>query len=110
MSEQYNVIILPEAQKDIRNIVLYISQELAAPQAALSLQEEFRNSILSLEKLPKRIKLVNEHPWKNKGIRKLHVKNYYVYFLVDDDEHTVKIIAVIYAGRDQYKHMTDRSV
>lgn len=31
MSKQYKLIILPEAQKDIRDIVIYIARELAAP-------------------------------------------------------------------------------
>ena len=83
MSE-YKLIILPEAQKDIRDIVLY--------------------------KRPKRIKTVNEQPWKDAGIRKIRVKNYYIYFLVDDDEMAVKVIAVIYIGRSQAKQMADRKM
>ena len=43
MSERYRLIILPEAQEDIRNIILYIARELAAPQAALNLQDKFKN-------------------------------------------------------------------
>lgn len=45
MSDIYKLIILPEAQQDIRNIVLYIAKELAAPQAALKLQDEFQTAI-----------------------------------------------------------------
>ena len=45
MSDQYKLIILPEAQKDIREIVLYIARELAAPLAALNLQDEFQKEI-----------------------------------------------------------------
>ena len=42
MSDQYRLIVLPEAQKDIRGIILYIARELMAPQAALNLQDEFQ--------------------------------------------------------------------
>ena len=108
MSKQYNLIILPEAQKDIRDIVIYIARELAAPQAALNLQSEFEKAINTLAERPKRIKTVNEQPWKDVGIRKIRVKNYYIYFLVDDDEVAVKVNAVIYTGRDQTKQMADR--
>ena len=109
MSDLYKLIILPEAQQDIRNIVLYIARELAAPQAALDLQTEFEKEIKSLAIMPKRIKTVNEQPWKDAGIRKTRVKNYYIYFLVDDDEMAVKVNAVIYTGRDQTKQMNDRT-
>ena len=110
MSDQYKLIILPEAQKDIRGIILYIARELMAPQAALNLQDEFQKEINSLSKMPKRIKTVDEQPWKDAGIRKTRVKNYYIYFLVDDEEMAVKVNAVIYVGRDQTKQMSDRKM
>ena len=75
MSDIYQVIILPEAQQDIKSIVLYIARELAAPQAALNLQEEFEKEIKSLAKMPKRIKTVDEQPLKDTGIRKTRMKN-----------------------------------
>ena len=96
MSKIYKLVILPEAQKDIRGIVLYIARELGAPQAALNLQAEFEKEINRLTEKPKRIKTVNEQPWK--------------YFLVDDDEMAVKVNAVIYVGRDQTKQMGDRKM
>jgi plasmid stabilization system protein ParE len=110
MSDQYKLIILPEAQKDIRGIILYIARELMAPQAALNLQDEFQKEINSLAKMPKRIKTVDEQPWKDAGIRKTRVKNYYIYFLVDDEEMAVKVNAVIYVGRDQLRQMADRKM
>ncbi len=110
MSDRYKLIILPEAQKDIRGIVVYIVKELMAPQAALDLQDEFQKAIKSLERAPKRIKTVDEQPWKNAGIRKIRVKNYYIYFLVDDEEMAVKVNAVIYVGRDQARQMADRKM
>jgi plasmid stabilization system protein ParE len=109
MSE-YKLIILSEAQKDIRDIVLYIARELTAPQAAFNLQADFEKVIKSLAERPKRIKTVNEQPWKDAGIRKIRVKNYYIYFLVDDDEMAVKVIAVIYIGRSQAKQTADRKM
>lgn len=110
MSDQYKLIILPEAQKDLREIILYIVRELAAPQAALNLQDEFQKEINSLARMPKRIKTVDEQPWKDAGIRKTRVKNYYIYFLVDDEEMAVKVNAVIYMGRDQSKQLADRKM
>ena len=110
MSEQYKLIILPEAQKDIRSIILYIAQELFSPQAALDLQNDFFEQIKSLEYMPERVKTIDDEPWGSKGIRKIRVKNYYVYFLIDEDEMSVKINAVIYIGRDQRKQMKDRKL
>ena len=108
MSKYYKLIILPEAQKDIRDIIIYIVKELEAPKAALNLQETFKKTIDSLKEKPKRIRLIDEQPWKNIGVRKTRVKNYYIYFLVDDLELTVKILAIIYIGRDQKRQLSKR--
>ena len=110
MSDGCKLIILPEAQKDIRNIIIYIAKDLAAPQAALDLQDHIEKEINSLKFKPKRIKTVDEQPWKDAGIRKTRVRNYYIYFLVDDEEMAVKVSAVIYVGRDQTKQMTERKM
>ena len=55
-------------------------REFAAPQGALKLQEEIQKGINSLLEMPKRFKTVDEQPWKDAGVRRLIVKNYYVYF------------------------------
>lgn len=110
MADQYKLIILPEAQKDIRDIVVYIARDLMAPQAALALQDDLEERIRSLGVQPKRFKSVDEQPWKDAGIRKTRVKNYYIYYLIDDKDKAVKIIAVIYTGRDQTRQMSERQM
>ena len=110
MSDYYKPIILPEAQQDIRGIVLYIAQELFSPQAALNLQDAFQEEIQKLSYMPTRIKPIDEEPWGSQGVRKIRVKNYYIYFIVDDNEMAVKVNAVIYVGRDQEKQMADRGL
>ena len=107
MSDYYKPIILPEAQQDIRDIVLYIAKELFAPKAALDLQDDFHREIQKLSYMPTRIKPIDEEPWGSQGVRKIRVKNYYIYFIVDDNEMAVKVNAVIYVGRDQEKQMAD---
>ena len=58
MSDNYKIIILPEAQQDIRNIVLYIANELVSPQAALNLQQSFIDEINKLSFMPKSIIII----------------------------------------------------
>lgn len=110
MSDKYRLIILPEAQQDIRNIILYVAKDLAAPQAALNLQNAFKEGISSLAHMPERIKTVDEQPWKATGVRKIRIKNYYIYFVISEGERSVKVMAVIYVGQDQKKQMTNREM
>ena len=110
MADRYKLIILPEAQHDIRNTVLHIARELAAPQAAFNLREEFQKGINSLLEMPKRFKTVDEQPWKDVGLRRLIDKNYYVYYIADDEIMTVKIIALICTRMNQENQMSDRKM
>ena len=57
--------------------------------------------ILSLSSFPNRIPLTQDEPWHSQGIHKMVVKNYLVYFWVDENNQTVHIIAVVYGRRDQ---------
>ena len=109
-SEKYHLVISPEAQEDIRGIVFYIARELSAPQAALRLADDFQKAIGTLSEMPERIKLLDESPWRDAGIRKLSVRNYYVYFWIDDATVSVKVLSVIYARREQSAEMKNRKM
>ena len=105
MSKQDRVFIVPEAKKDIRTIVLYIAKDLAATNAALALQDEFQEAIRSLANMPSRHKLIEEQPWGKMGVRKTRVKNYYIYYYIDENNSMVNVLSVIYVGRDQSRQL-----
>ena len=105
MAKQYEVIILPEAQDDIRSIVFYIASELHAVSAALDLEGKFRQSIQSLCEMPDRFQTVDEEPWHSVNVRRMVVDNYYVYYWVLKSEPKVEVLTVVYIGRDQREHM-----
>lgn len=60
----------------------------------------------SLASMPKRVKLVDEEPWRSAGVRVKAVKNYLVYFWIDESEMIVQVFAIIYAKRDQIKTLS----
>ena len=88
---------------------MYIVHELANPQAAIALQNDFRKEITSLETMPSRYKGVEEQPWRSLGVRKVKVKNHYVYYVTDDENKTVSVIAVIYVRMDQQLQVNERT-
>ena len=110
MSETYSIIITPEAQADMRGIVLYVAKELAVPQAAKNLAQTFRAQISALSNMPKRFKTVEEQPWKDRGVRRALAGKYYIYYIVDDEHMVVRVIAAIFAGRDQGRQLSDHGI
>lgn len=89
----------------MQEIAHYITHELFAPDAAHNLLSEMEKKITSLANMPKRIPLVDEEPWRAEGIRKTVVKNFLLYFWVDDANRKVQVIAVIYEKCNQIEQL-----
>ena len=73
----------------------------AERQTAIRMLDTLEKELLSLSRLPNQVALTEEEPWHSAGIRKLPVKNYLVYFWVNEDQKQVQITAVVYGRRDQ---------
>ena len=106
MDKAYIVKITSQAEAQIQEIVHYISRELKAPDAALHLLDTLEDSFASLAQFPQRVALVDEDPWHTNEIHRLPVKNFLVYFWIDEDNMKVQIIAVIYEKRDQLRQLS----
>ena len=103
--DEYKVKITPQAKEHMLEIFSYIGTTLKVPVAAERLLDELQRSILSLNIMPKRVPLVEDEPWRGYGIHKMPVKNFFVYFWVNDKQKEVHIIAVIYSRRDQLEQL-----
>ena len=98
---KYRIEFTRDAVTDLNELLNYIAFELLVPETALSYVQEIENAISSLASLPGRIKPISEEPWFSRGVRRLQVNNFYVYYQIDDDAGQVTILNVIYAKRDQ---------
>ena len=103
--DEYKVKITPQASAQMLELFSYISNTLKEPVAAERLLDELQKSILSLDTMPKRVALVDEQPWLSYGVHKMPVKNFLVYFWVNEELKEVHITAVIYGRRDQLEQL-----
>ena len=103
--DEYKVKITPQASAQMLEIFSYISDTLKEPVAAERLLDELQKSIFSLDTMPKRVALTDEEPWHSYGIHKMPVKNFLVYFWVNDELKEVHITAVIYGRRNQLEQL-----
>ena len=105
MQKSYEVKITKQALNQMQDIVDYISSELLAPVAADRLLDKMEEVIKSLSLYPGKYALIEEEPWRSEGIRKIVVKNFLVYFWIDEANENVQITAVIYSKRDQISQL-----
>lgn len=105
--EEYNVIITPDAEKDLNELDDYISFELQVPEIALVYLEAIKQELLTLKTAPNRYRLMDEEPWHSRGVRRMNVKNFAAFYVVQDDYQEVYVQNIIYQKRDILKVLWD---
>jgi toxin ParE1/3/4 len=105
MKKRYEVKITQYAEQSMREIAFYIAVDLMSPEAAVNLMKTFQTEINKLDFMPERIHLTPEEPWHSLGIRRMVVKNYYVYFWIDEENSKVQVTDVTYVKRNQHKRL-----
>lgn len=103
--DEYKIKVTRQAKEHLALIREYIATELQAPTVAKRVLELLKAEMMSLQTMPYRVKCIDEQPWGELGFRRIRVKNYYVYFCVDDSRKEVQILAVIYVRRGQTKQL-----
>lgn len=104
MLDRYHVKLAPVAEDDLDRIFQYISEQLAAPNAANNLMEDMETSIMRLGDFPYSGSPVADDFLSSRGYRKLVVKNYLVFHLIDEANKQVVIMRVLY-GAQKYEDL-----
>ena len=96
----YKIEYLPVALHDLVEIATYIGVELDNPSAADRLAEDISESVSASVEQPYMYPLyIPIKPLKYE-YRKIVVRNYDVFYWVDEPSKTITVARVIYAGRD----------
>ena len=93
----------PDAETDLFELRNYIAEVLFAPDTARSYIHAIREEIAKLKTAAKKSRPLDEEPWHSRGVRKILVKSFYVYYRIDEVTDQVYILNVIYSKRDQLK-------
>jgi addiction module RelE/StbE family toxin len=97
---KYRVDVSEPAENDLRDIVRYIASQLSVPISATRMMELFEEAMLSLSDMPQRCPLVSDDRLSQMGYRKLIVKNYVVFFSIDEKNKVVDVERILYGRRD----------
>lgn len=98
--DAYKIDVSEPAENDLRDIVRYISSQLNAPVAALTMMDAIEEAIDGLASMPQKCPLVIEERLAMLGYRKLIVKNYIVFFTIDEPNKVVDVERILYGRRD----------
>ena len=96
----YAIEILPEAELDLRYIYEYISETLLDTEAAKHVYLRLKAAITSLSEMPARYAVYETAPWKSKGVRKMPVGKFLVFYIAKEESCSVHILRILYGGRN----------
>jgi len=99
----YQLEFLPIARQDMIDIARYISNELGNPAAAYKLTDDMIEAAGKLMDFPYINAIYKSNMPLSKEFRKIIVKNYIMFYWVDEKDKLVTIARIIYARRDYEK-------
>ena len=93
----YNVELSEEFEAEFNYIIEYTIFILKNPLAAQSLFEEIHKTLRKLEAFPYIYQIVVNN------VRRIRVKNYHIYYSIDEQMKIVNILHILYQGMDSTK-------
>lgn len=98
--KKYKIKFSKDARNDLIDIYKYISNNLQEPNIAKKLIQKMRKEIYELENSPQMYSIINDNFLKRLEIRKIRVKNYFVFYSINIEESIVEIIRIMYTRRN----------
>lgn len=96
----YVIELLPEAEFDLRYIYEYMSETLLDTDTAKHFYHRLKTAVTSLSEMPARYSVYEAEPWKSKGIRKMPVGKFLIFYTIKEESCSVHILRILYGGRD----------
>jgi len=101
--DRYNYVLTESAEADIDEAFDYIANELVNPDTASAFADELEEKLEEICKTPKAGRPVHNPYLKRDDIRRVLVKNYIAYYLINEEAAKIVVLRVVYNRRDQDK-------
>jgi toxin ParE1/3/4 len=93
------------AENDLKDIVRYIASQLSATVSALHMMELLEEAMTALPDMPQRYPPAADERLSQMGYRKLLLKNYIVFFSIDEKNKIVNVERILYGRRDWFRFL-----
>ena len=102
-SKRYTWLFTEIAETDVDDTLEYMANTLLNPDAAAAFADALEKKLEEVCKAPKTGRLVENEFLKMQDVRRILVKNYTAYYVIDEDSNRIVVLRVVYSGRDQDK-------
>lgn len=94
----YRVEITREALTDMEQLYNHIAYVLLSPENAMGQYNRIADAILKLDEMPERFRVMDSEPEHSRGVRRMLVDNYSVFYIIEED--SVVVTDVLYTPSD----------
>ncbi|MCL2152125.1 MAG: type II toxin-antitoxin system RelE/ParE family toxin [Oscillospiraceae bacterium] len=98
--ENYEINITEPAENDLRDIAKHIFNQLNAPTTAQNMIQMIKAAIAKLKTMPLAHPPVRDDRLAALGYRVLFVKNYIVFYVINEKEKAIDVDRILYGRRD----------
>lgn len=104
---KYVVKISETAEQDLENIISYLRYNLSGDIIADKYKLLFKQELKNLENIAGSMPVLDENLTGHKNIRKINVRNYIVFYIVDDKNYEAIVVRIGHAFMDWEKYLRD---
>lgn len=97
---KYSIQLSIEAKNDLKRIISYIKNELREPVIAKKYANLIKQEIKILEYMPQKFSVIDSEVLKDNNFRKIVIKNYIVFYRVNEESRIVNIERILYGKTD----------
>lgn len=105
--KKYIVEISKTAKQDLDDIISYIKYDLAGDIIADKYKILFKQEIKKLEDIAGSMSILDEELTGHKNIRKINVRNYIVFYIVDEGKNKAFVVRIGHSFMNWEKFLKD---
>lgn len=103
--KKYVVEISETAERDLENIISYLRSNLGSDIIADKYKILFKQKLKNLENIAGSMPILSESLTGHKNIRKIDIKNYVVFYLVNDEASKAFVVRIGHTFMDWEKYL-----
>ena len=104
---KYIVEISETAEQDLENIIAYLRYDLAGDIVADKYKILFKQEFKNLENIAGSMPILDENLTGHKNIRKVNVRNYIIFYTVEEETNKAIVLRIGHAFMDWEKYLKD---
>ncbi len=101
----YNVIMLPAAEEDYREILRYFDRRFDSPQAIRTFNKKLQEALTNLTDTPRMYAFSTDEVLRQRGYRKFLIGNYVALFQIDEPKQIVEIYRIFHGSQNYAKYL-----